>query len=153
MLKKVIKFLLVIGCMFCIFSFSADNASESTKKSDDVIIKISEFVLRKELTKTEKKNYLERFVVLVRKTAHFSIYLLLGFLLLSLFGEYWNIGYKTIFMVVFLSFLYACSDEFHQLFVPGRSGSMVDVLIDTGGAITGCYLYYFFHKIRRKIHG
>ena len=153
MLRKIIKFLLVIMCMICIFSFSADDASESTRKSDDVIVKISEVVLGEKLTKTEKKDYIDKFVVLVRKTAHFSIYLLLGFLLLSLLSEYMKVGYLAILLAVLFSFLYACSDEFHQMFVPGRAGSMIDVLIDTSGATTGCCLYYFFHMIRRKIHG
>ena len=34
-------------------------------------------------------------------------------------------------------FLYACSDEFHQLFVPGRAGMFSDVLIDTVGVLFG----------------
>ena len=32
---------------------------------------------------------------------------------------------------------YAVTDEFHQLFVPGRSGQMTDVMIDSGGALVG----------------
>jgi VanZ family protein len=37
-----------------------------------------------------------------------------------------------------ITFLYACSDEFHQLFVPGRAGRFTDVLIDctVAGLIT-----------------
>jgi VanZ family protein len=38
--------------------------------------------------------------------------------------------------------LYAASDEFHQLFVPGRSGEVKDVLIDSAGAVTGALLFY-----------
>ena len=36
--------------------------------------------------------------------------------------------------------LYAASDEFHQLFVPGRSGQITDVLIDSGGLLAGILL-------------
>jgi len=36
-----------------------------------------------------------------------------------------------------LTTLYAASDEFHQLFVPGRSGEIRDVCIDSVGAIAG----------------
>jgi len=153
MLRKTIKLLLVILCMICIFAFSADDADESTRKSDSVIVKMSEVVLGKKLTKAEKINYIDKFVVIVRKSAHFAIYLLLGVLLLSFLYEYVKVGHWAIFLAVLVSFLYACSDEFHQLFVPGRSGSTIDVLIDTGGAVVGCYLYYFLHMIRRKIHG
>lgn len=38
---------------------------------------------------------------------------------------------------VLLVFLYAASDEFHQLFIPGRYASLVDFLSDGIGAIIG----------------
>ena len=34
-------------------------------------------------------------------------------------------------------FLYACTDELHQYFVPGRACRFKDVMIDTAGAFTG----------------
>ena len=39
---------------------------------------------------------------------------------------------------------FAAGDEFHQLFVPGRSGSAADVLIDMCGAFIGILLYHQF---------
>ena len=53
-------------------------------------------------------------------------------------------------MIVFC-FLYACSDEIHQLFVPGRSGMFTDVLIDTGGAVTGMLVSMLLMFIIGKI--
>lgn len=38
-------------------------------------------------------------------------------------------------LAVFLTVLYAISDEYHQTFVPGRYGKITDVLIDSLGAI------------------
>ena len=38
-------------------------------------------------------------------------------------------------------FLYACTDEFHQLFVPGRSGNFRDVIIDTSGGVLSAILF------------
>ena len=37
--------------------------------------------------------------------------------------------------MILIVILYASTDEFHQLFVPGREGTFRDVLIDTSGAI------------------
>ena len=37
---------------------------------------------------------------------------------------------------------YAASDEFHQLFVPGRAGRVTDVLIDSGGVIFGLFVVF-----------
>jgi len=40
-----------------------------------------------------------------------------------------------------LCIVYALSDEWHQLFVPGRNGNLWDVGVDTLGAVTGLALY------------
>ena len=71
---KFIKLILIITCMTLIFCFSSDNAELSTKKSDGVIIKTCEFILRRNLTEDEKEKYIEKLVFVVRKGAHFSIY-------------------------------------------------------------------------------
>jgi len=49
-----------------------------------------------------------------------------------------------------LSFLYACSDEFHQTFVPGRAGQFKDVLIDTAGALIGLIVVTLIRMVVRK---
>ena len=41
---------------------------------------------------------------------------------------------RAVALAFLLTVLYAVSDEYHQTFVPGRSGSPVDVLIDAAGA-------------------
>ena len=46
--------------------------------------------------------------------------------------------------------LYAISDEIHQLFVPGRTGCILDVGIDTLGIITGIIIFMIFIKILKK---
>jgi len=84
---------------------------------------------------------------IIRKGAHFTEYLLLGFSWMFVFfeKEYVKIGMKY---ALILSFFTASIDETIQLFVPGRSGSMIDVLIDMAGAITGILLLLVF-KDRR----
>lgn len=85
--------------------------------------------------------------IIIRKGAHFTEYLLLGFSWMFVFfeKEYVKIGMKY---ALILSFFTASIDETIQLFVPGRSGSMIDVLIDMAGAITGILLLLVF-KDRR----
>lgn len=46
--------------------------------------------------------------------------------------------------------LYAGLDEVHQAFVPSRSGSPVDVMIDGGGAAIGLALLWLWHHSRRS---
>ena len=54
-------------------------------------------------------------------------------------------------MSIFLSFLYAITDEIHQIFVPGRSAQFRDVLIDTLGASFGATITYLIIKLFAKI--
>jgi hypothetical protein len=54
-------------------------------------------------------------------------------------------------MSILFSFLYACTDELHQIFVPGRSAQFRDVLIDTLGASFGIAITYLTIKFFKKI--
>lgn len=149
MLKKIIKLILILLCMATIYLFSSDPADVSTRKSDGIIIKTAEVFLGDDLTSSEKENIIDKYVVPVRKSAHFLIYFLLGFLILSYIKEFDKIELRTISMAILLCVVYACSDEIHQLSVSGRSGELLDVLIDSIGASVGCYCYYLINK-RRK---
>ena len=51
-----------------------------------------------------------------------------------------------------MTFLYACTDEFHQLFVPGRAGRFTDVLIDTTGGIIMLLFIALVTHVARKRH-
>jgi len=46
----------------------------------------------------------------------------------------------TLALAFFLTMLYALSDEYHQTFVPGRSGNLPDLIIDAAGAGLGLRL-------------
>lgn len=44
---------------------------------------------------------------------------------------------KRMLLPWLIAALYAASDEIHQLFVPGRSGQLSDVILDSAGALAG----------------
>ncbi|MEF2639337.1 MAG: VanZ family protein, partial [Lachnospiraceae bacterium] len=50
-----------------------------------------------------------------------------------------------------LGVLYAASDEFHQLFVPGRSGQVRDVCIDSSGVMIGILLLTLVLHCARRL--
>lgn len=78
---------------------------------------------------------------LLRKAAHITEYLILTFFLYRAFRGTWGTGIRVRFLYPALAaFLYAASDESHQAFVPGRTGAVGDVLIDTLGIV----LFYVF---------
>lgn len=128
--------------MGLIFSFSSDNAESSTKKSDGFIIKTVQVVLGRELSQSEKDKWLKLLVVPVRKLAHFTLYFILGLLVFNFIFEFSFARWWGVYLSIGISFLYACSDEVHQLFVPGRSGQVSDVLLDTFGSCVGIFLYF-----------
>ena len=151
MIKKIILWFLVIGCMATIFLFSSQVAEESKKTSSSVIRTTVEVIdVKKTLTEPQKEKITADLTFVVRKGAHFSIYALLGVLIFLLSREYDFHVKKAFLAAVISSMLYACSDEFHQCFVSGRSGEVRDVIIDTSGAIAGCAVVILITKIRKN---
>lgn len=140
-MKKIIRIILVIliilNCMM-IFNFSAEKSEKSDETSGRVVNTIIEINPRtKNLNQKEKEIQKEKIVKPVRKTAHFSIYCTLGLLIYMFLSTYDINSKKKILISIMLSIIYACSDEIHQLFIPGRSGQIKDVLIDSAGASFG----------------
>ena len=96
---------------------------------------------------------LSTLIFLVRKTAHFTEYAILGalfYLNLIQFPKL-NSHIKKLLLPILFSFLYAITDELHQVFVPGRSAQFRDVLIDTLGASFGAIITYLIVKLFTKI--
>lgn len=72
----------------------------------------------------------------IRKCAHFTEYFILSWLILrGLRGDNRVAKIQWALLTIGLVFGYAALDEFHQSFVPGRTASFRDVLIDTSGGI------------------
>ena len=149
MIRKVIKIILVLLWMVMIFLLSNEETVKSSKKSDGLIIRSVELFTGKSLSVQEKEKVLKYLVFPVRKCAHLSLYLILGILVISLLREYMVIDTKLVLLSLLICFLYACSDEVHQLFVPGRSGEVRDVLIDTLGACLGVSFYYVVFRKKK----
>ena len=131
--------------------FSCENSSESTETSSGVtmeIINIVDKAINLNLGIREKELLLDKLFIFVRKLAHITEYFILGILVINVFKDYFNISNKLLISSILFCLLYSASDEFHQLFVPGRAGKLVDLLIDSIGYIGGCLIYYFV--LRRK---
>ena len=99
---------------------------------------------------------LSTLIFFVRKTAHFTEYAVLGALFYLNLMQFLKLKqlHKKILLPIIFSFLYACTDEIHQIFVPGRSAQFRDVSIDTLGASFGVIITYlaikFFAKIKTR---
>jgi VanZ family protein len=92
---------------------------------------------------------------LLRKSGHFVGYGTVGFTFLrawlhTLARSGWRRGPAALLswrveasiLAIFSTAIVASCDEFHQTFLPGRTGSPVDVLLDTAGACTLCLIVW-----------
>ena len=146
MVKKIIKLFFIIFFMVLIFFFSSDSGDASTKKSRGIVRPLCNYLIGDRLSGDTKEIIIDCTEIFLRKTAHFTIYFCLGLSVISFLCEFYEITYKIIIYSVLFVFIYACSDEIHQLFINGRSGELLDIVIDTLGGFVATYLY----KLRRK---
>lgn len=148
---RLILIVLILTNCIIIFRFSSEKSEQSDVSSGRVIETIVNLNPKtKNLSEVEKEQIKEKIVVPVRKTAHFTIYTSLGILSFGLLATFKIKDYQKIFGSLLFAFLYACTDEIHQLFVAGRSGEFRDVCIDTCGALFGIIIVYFLYKILRE---
>lgn len=150
-MKKKRYILFVILWMGFIFYMSHQPADISKVQSNKVI----EFVKEINNTSTNnshKTNHTGKFInsFVVRKAAHMFLYAVLSILIfIGIYNGKNNLNSIKISLIV--CFLYACSDEFHQLFIKGRSAEFRDVLVDFTGAIIGVFIISVIYKLKNRI--
>ncbi|MDV4152686.1 VanZ family protein [Clostridium sp. AL.422] len=141
--KKIISWFLLITWMIVIFIMSHQPGEVSSNQSE-LVLKIFSLV------GIELNDYFgELATFIVRKVAHFSEYMILFFLSYNVSRHYGNIRGLRFYLIIFV-FLYACTDELHQYFIPGRSMAFKDVLIDTSGGIFGFIIITLLEKFNLK---
>ena len=142
MQKNVLRGILIV-LLLCTFYIIFGFSSQDGEKSGGISKRITDFILEKsskynslEISEQEQVN--KRTERVIRKIAHFSIYTLVGFLVMALLSTYENIKRKNqIYISTMLGISYAISDEIHQSFTPGRGPKITDVFIDSLGVFFG----------------
>lgn len=154
---KYVKFIIAIICCIIIFSFSAVPATASTKQSKGLTYNVIKLLNGNKLTEKELVKLTKRVNPVIRKIAHFSIYMILA-IFTYMFIEELNIKSKSekerlrknIIYTCIFCIIYAIFDEIHQIYVPGRTGKVIDVIIDTLGACTGITIILIRNKFNYK---
>lgn len=142
MQKNVLRGILIV-LLLCTFYIIFGFSSQDGEKSGGISKRITDFILEKSskynsLEISEKEQVNKRTERVIRKIAHFSIYTLVGFLLMALLSTYENIKRKNqIYISTMLGISYAISDEIHQSFTPRRGPKITDVFIDSLGVFFG----------------
>ena len=145
-MKKFLKIVVVtitVFWMFFIFRMSAASAEESTGMSMSVGYTVGKMLVNEfeSLPPETQEEYAESIDHPIRKAAHFTEYTILGILFSIDFLLFTKLVSAVRFFLSWIAgVVYSLTDEFHQLFVAGRSGQFTDVLIDGSGVLLGCLL-------------
>lgn len=121
---------------------SHQPGADSTVTSNGVavlIFRILDFVLGN--IGMSEELFLVRYIPIIRKMAHFTEFAILGILIENVLCDY--AGKNSVYLSLLIGFLYACSDEIHQLFIVNRYCSFYDVMIDSFGVLIGVILCHF----------
>jgi VanZ family protein len=151
---KYIPFLPAILIMCIIFLYSSKTAVESEHTSNQVslmIINGYDTISNSNLSSIEKEELAMNLDFAVRKIAHGLEYMVLAISIAFPFYINGLDGKKLLVSALVFCIFYASTDEFHQLFVNGRSGQLRDVFIDGTGALIGtCVFLFLKNRIQLK---
>lgn len=121
--------LLVAICSIATMLYFSSRTAEISSQQSQMIIDIIKLI------GIEPSSYF------IRKLAHFTIFTIIGFCISMFIGSYDMNKIISTLLSFTLTTGYACIDEYIQTFIPGRNGSINDVMIDTSGVIIGILLY------------
>ena len=151
-IKICIYALMTAGVMLLIFLMSDEDAVSSTELSDGLV---QTFIGRALAWMPSITG--EGIGYDIRKYGHIAEYFLLGVSSTLLFGEIitfqrfdWARLFLSALSGALFCFAYACSDEYHQTFVEGRSGKFSDVGYDSIGYLTGTVLIFLFLILKKR---
>ena len=136
-MKRAIALILAAAWMVFIYSMSAKDAASSSVLSSGICYRLCRIFVKgfEEMDMEARLEMAASLSFIVRKSAHFIEYTILGMLYGACFRSF---GTERPFVWPVLSgTLYAVTDEVHQMFVPGRSCQLSDVLIDAAGSALG----------------
>lgn len=150
--------LIVLAWCFTIFKLSDMNSNNSNGKSTGIV----EHAISKVLDATNEAGITdshpddeklskaaELLNAPLRKVVHATVYCALALILLTLSRVIFG-GRKYLLscaVTIILCFAFAMTDEYHQTFVDGRTGQMLDVLIDTAGACVGTLVFSSYYLV------
>lgn len=142
-LRKLLAFVPALLWYRVIWGFSAQTAVQSGGASDGLLHTLLSIVVPayRGAAAEVQTVAVETLSFFLRKGAHMTCYFILSALLLAACSLWVKPIYKRCGLVVALCALLAGLDEYHQTFVPGRSGQLRDVCIDVTGGVIALVLW------------
>lgn len=159
----IISHVCVLFWMYVIFGFSAQNGESSGGLSGEICLAVTECVNDTLQLGWDRETVMETAVSIgypVRKLAHmteFGILAVLYYWALAFYPRLWSRSRRLNaegchYVLAFaMAVFYAALDEFHQLFIPDRSGNLFDVCVDSTGACFGLLFVWLCRRLFLKI--
>ncbi|MDD6212529.1 MAG: VanZ family protein [Clostridiales bacterium] len=153
--RRILFAVLSLFWMSVIFFFSARTGSVSNGDSSGFGMWLGHLLIRDfDLWSAEEQAALVAgWIFVIRKTAHALEYAALGFFFSGVWMNRQRKGIYNGIVPWAAGTFYAGTDEFHQLFVPGRSGQITDVILDSCGVFAGVLvmgLFFWWLKLREQ---
>lgn len=154
---RILTTLLTAAVMVMIFAFSTEDAEHSDRTSGLISRRVLSIIHPEyeQLEESRQKLLYDDVQHIVRKCAHFTEYMLLGLMLRLCLESWFGRKVRKSRRLTLAGFcggtVYACTDEFHQLLIEGRSGQWSDVLVDGSGVLLGVLIAaLLIRRINRK---
>lgn len=161
------KKIFIILCIFWM-GFIAYNTSQTGESSNNTSVFITEGIINKTQSVINNnvnnnvnnsdslaiiRNDSEFIIKLnkyIRKFAHGFEFLVLALLIFSALKSFNIKNRDCIIYTLFIVLLYAVIDEYRQLYIPGRTSSVRDVVIDFIGGIVGVIILQFIIGFKKN---
>ncbi len=77
---------------------------------------------------------------------HIPLFGFLSFLWMNYFvSRKWRLN-RAILLAIIITIGFGCLDEIHQSFVPGRYGGLMDIILNSVGAILGVGFFWILNR-------
>lgn len=153
MLVTIVAGVLLFLLYAMIFSFSAQDGETSGGLSaylSEICVELLNAVSGKGWSESFMESLALYFEHPIRKLAHFGEYAVMGILVFIMLGQWQKCGRRLYLTVILWVLVSAAGDELHQLFVPGRYSSILDVLLDTAGGCFGLICMVLLKRMRNR---
>lgn len=147
---RIITWIPALIIMYIIFGFSSSTGEQSSGLSLELtkdIVNIVTDITNADIDYAGELKIIDMVHTPIRKLGHLSEYAALGLAICIPFYFYHKKRGRDLYIYSEgLVVVYACIDEFHQLFVPERSGSLIDIAIDGVGGSIGILVFCILLK-------
>ena len=165
LLVMIISVAILTIFMGTMYYFSSQNGIISSQQSnsvleiidkirEEIVLEDERLIAIKEKLFSNLKNIGSK-EYLIRKGAHILMYMSIGISMASFIYIFSKKIFISSYLAYVLATIYACYDEYRQLSIEGREGSLQDILIDSMGALIGIWIFLFiistFNIIKKAI--